>query len=68
MLSGCNIVDSTCRCERSKSCAESSPFNFKTRQECQMNLNVMLARKSAEDEDDGSDEGGGSIDDEGEFP
>ncbi|KAK7580595.1 hypothetical protein V9T40_001224 [Parthenolecanium corni] len=62
-VSGCNIVNRRCRCERSKSCADdSSPFSFKTRQECQLNLKSMLTRP----DDDEDDQIEGSIaDDEG---
>lgn len=58
LISGCNIVDSTCRCEHSESCSDESPFNFKTRQECLINLNAMLAQKDEDELNDSADDEG----------
>lgn len=60
LISGCNIVDrSSCKCESAHVCVDDHPFDFRTRQECLMNLDAMLKR-DGDDYDNGdilNDEG-----------
>lgn len=42
LVSGCDIVGGSCRCDRVPSCPDDRPFTFQSQRECQMNLAVMV--------------------------
>ena len=47
-LFGCNIIGNRCTCEKVPVCGDEIPFMFSTRDECSVNLAVMLDHESSE--------------------
>jgi len=45
---GCNMVGHHCKCAEAPVCPGESPFSFTSREECEMNLAVMLAHEQSE--------------------
>ena len=48
-VSGCNVVDSHCRCRETRTCpGDAAPFTFVDHEECEINLAAMLAQQQGE--------------------
>lgn len=45
LQSGCNIINNQCTCETVRTCRADAPFGFSSRDECELNLAVMLAHE-----------------------
>lgn len=45
---GCNMVGHHCKCAEVPVCPGESPFSFTSREECEMNLAVMLAHEQSD--------------------
>ncbi|GLG92622.1 Uncharacterized protein GBIM_00251 [Gryllus bimaculatus] len=45
---GCNMVGHRCKCSEAPVCPGEAPFAFASRDECEMNLAVMLAHEQAD--------------------